>query len=98
MGTPLAVAIGWIHLKRSPAYSSEMDIGVEANPYNYKLPPGYLKEVYTPLYLELLVLQKRMLDRQGLLTDEERTRIEALEGKLHTLMDGGFVGAPRTKP
>ena len=33
IGVPLSVGIGWIHIKRSPAYTSELDIGVEANPY-----------------------------------------------------------------
>ena len=60
LGIPLAVGIGWVHIKRSPLYSSEMDIGVEANPYYYKLPPGYSREVYAPLYLELLVQLGRL--------------------------------------
>ena len=40
VGGPLAVVIGWIHLKRSGLYSSEADISVEASPYTYKLPPA----------------------------------------------------------
>jgi len=49
VGAPLSVLIGWVHLKRSPAYSSEADIGVEANPYTYKLSPGVWREVFAPL-------------------------------------------------
>src|SRR3990172_941166 len=43
VGVPLSIAVGWIHYKRSSAYTSEVDIQVEAKPYNYKLVPG--KEV-----------------------------------------------------
>ena len=74
-----------------------MDISVEANPYYYKLPPGYNKEVYAPAYLELLVQLRRLLDAQGLLTDEDNSRIQALERKLELLIKGGLVGTPRTK-
>ncbi len=97
LGVPLSITIGWVHLKRSPAYRSEMDIGVESNPYYYKLPPGYNREVFAPLYLELLTQLKRLLEAQKLLSDEEKSRIEVLEQKLQLLIQGGFVGTPRTK-
>jgi hypothetical protein len=95
LGTPLSVLIGWIHLKRSPAYRSEMDVGAEANPYNYKLLPGFTREVYAPMFLELLVQLAKLLDTQRLLTPEEKTRIETIARKLQTLIDGGVVGTPR---
>jgi hypothetical protein len=94
IGAPLSVLIGWVHLKRSPVFSSEADIGVEANPYTYKLSPGVWREVFAPTYQELLVQQKALLAAQNLLTDEEKSRIESLERKLQTLIDGGFVGRP----
>jgi hypothetical protein len=97
VGVPLAIGVGWIHIKRSPAYSSEVDITVEAYPYYYKLPPGYTREVWAPVYLELLIQLKRLLEAQRLLTGEERSRIQALEQKLQLLIDGGSVGSPRTK-
>jgi len=97
IGGPLSVLIGWLHLKRSQIYSSEADVGVEANPYTYKLMPGIWTEVYTPLYLELLVLQKRLLEAQKLLKEEDKNQIEALEAKLQTLLSGGYVGVPRRR-
>jgi len=81
-------------MKRSPAYTSEMDISVEANPYYYKLPPGYTREAYAPLYLELLQLTKRLLEAQNLLTPDDRVRIEELERKMRTLIQGGQIGTP----
>jgi hypothetical protein len=96
-GVPLSVVIGWLHLKRSSAFASEVDIGVEANPYYYKLYPGYNKEVFAPLYLELLVQLKRLASAQGVLSSEEKARIEDLESKMQILIDGGFVGTPRRR-
>lgn len=97
VGVPLSVAMGWLHIKRTPAYSSEMDIGVEANPYYYKLPPGYNREAFAPLYLELLIQTSRLLDAQKLLTNGDKSRIQALEQKMRLLIDGGLVGTPRTR-
>jgi len=94
VAVPVAVGFGWIHMKRSPAYSSEIDISVEANPYYYKLPPGFWREAYAPLYLELLQLTKRLLEAQDLLTPDDQARIEQLQKKMRTLIKGGYVGAP----
>jgi len=89
---PVAVGFGWIHMKKSPAYTSEVDISVEANPYYYKLPPGYSREAYAPLYLELLQLTKRLLEAQNLLTPDDRARIDELERKMRRLIRGGQIG------
>jgi len=98
IGVPLAVFIGWLHLKRSPAWRAELDIGVEANPYNYRLPPGYWMEVFAPLYLELLTLTSRLAEREGALTEEERVKTSELRKRLETLVAGGMVGTPRRAP
>lgn len=95
IGVPLSITIGWLHLKRSAAFSAEADISAEANPYYYKLYPGYVKEVQYPVYLELLLQIERLMDAQHALTPEDRARIESLEEKLRTLVSGGFVGSPR---
>lgn len=95
VGVPFSVIVGWVHLKRSPAYSSELDISVEANPWYYKLPPGYNREAFAPLYLELLLELSRLLEAQKLLTDEDRHRIETIQQRLEVLVKGGMVGQPR---
>jgi len=97
VGVPFSVIIGWLHLKRSAAFTSEVDISVEANPYYYKLPPGFTLEVYGPLYFELLVMLKKSLNANGLLDENDKARIAALEQKLQTLNEGGMVGKPRRK-
>jgi hypothetical protein len=94
VGSIASIGIGWVHMKRSPMYSSEVDVAVEANPYNYRLPPGFNREVFGPLYLELLNELKMLLASQNLLDVERKKRIEALECKLQILIDGGTVGKP----
>jgi len=95
IGGPSAILIGWLHLKRTPLYTSEVDIAYEANPYLYKLPPGYTLEAWGPFYLELLVLIERLLDKQKLLTSDDKTRIKEIEERLRVLAEGGMVGKPR---
>lgn len=95
IGGPLSVLIGWVHLKRTPLYTSEVDINTEANPYNYKLPPGYWREAFDPVFIELLMLLNRLVEAQNLLSPEDKSRVEKLEQKLRTLAEGGMVGTPR---
>ncbi len=92
---PLSVAIGWGHLKRSQAWKSEIDVSTEANPYNYKLPPGYSKEVLFPLLQELLMGTTQLLDKQDLIDPSRRKHLEELQRKLDLLLHGGYVGHPR---
>jgi hypothetical protein len=97
VGVPLSVSVGWAHYKRSTAFSSEIDIQYEANPYFYKFPPGFNKEVVGPVYLEMLLLLKKICELHQPLTIDEKQHIDALEQKLRTLNAGGMVGSPRRK-
>lgn len=96
VGVPLSVFLGWLHVKRSGAYRSELDIQVEANQYYYKLPPGFWKEVFAPTYLELLRLNVKLLNKEPL-TEEEHKQIRVLQKKLENLINGGLEGTPRAK-
>jgi len=95
IGVPLSVGVGWVHLKRSKLYSSEVDVGVESNPYNYKMIPGFWREAFTPFYLEMLIQIERLLETQDLLGEEDKKRIRSLKEKMQILIDGGYVGTPR---
>jgi len=97
MGVPLSVAIGWLHLKRTQAYTAELDIGVEANPYNYKLSPGIWREAVAPTFLEILRQNRKILASNNLLSDQEKDRLSKLEEEWETLVAGGFVGQPKRK-
>lgn len=45
---PVCILVGWLHIKRSRAYSSEINISTEANPYIYEVQPGKEREVDRP--------------------------------------------------
>jgi hypothetical protein len=95
IGVPLSVGIGWVHLKRSNLYSSEADIGVESNPWNYKLIPGYWKEAIVPaLYVELRLLRELCM-KGSLISQDDLRQLDSLEANLKTLIEGGYVGTPR---
>ena len=97
VGVPLSVCIGWIHLKRSTLFSSEQDVSVESNPYNYRFAPGINLEMSGPWNLIVIKLIKKIAEKNGLLTDEERAVISDIENKLQILNAGGYVGNPRRK-
>jgi hypothetical protein len=92
IGVPLSIFMGLFHYKRTRAFASEADIGVEANPWYYKYPPGYTREVWGPLFTELLKYSARSLEANNLLSDEDKARIRTLEEKLKALNQGGTVG------
>lgn len=97
IGGPLSVGIGWLHLKRSGAYSSEQDISVEANPYQYKSPPGVALEVSYPSMLIIMRILRRLAETNGLLSDSEKKELEELDKKYLILLSGGYVGTPRER-
>jgi len=97
VGVPFSVGIGWAHYKRTSAYSSEVDVQTEANPYNFKLIPGKEKEVWAPLYLEVLTLLRKLAESQNLVSSEELSRIRELENKIGVLLRGGIAGIPRKR-
>jgi hypothetical protein len=97
IGVPASVVIGWLHLKRTHAYSSEADITIESNPYTYKVAPGKEAEAFVPSYLELVRMLAKLLDSNNLLTAEEKTRVRNLEDKLQALVEGRMIGTPRRK-
>jgi len=94
IGTPLSIFIGWMHLKRSPAYRSEMDVAVESNPYYYKLPPGYWKDALVPVMLETMKLNIKLLNKESL-SDAEIKSLKDLQAKLEHLIEGGRIDSPK---
>ena len=96
IGIPLLVLIGYIHYKRSSAYSAEADINVEAYPYFYKIPPGWNREVVFPLYSIVAQLLVKLSTNEKI-TEEEINHIKTIEKKLDTLIGGGYVGSHRER-
>ncbi len=95
IGGPLAILAGWVHFKRSRLFSSEADISTEANPYTYKLPPGYAKEAIYPMSLLQFRIMRKLAERDGLLSDSDIAEMIELEKKIKDLLEGAAIGVPR---
>ena len=94
IGVPLSVLAGYTHFKRSRAYSAEVDIGVEANPYYYKVTPGKEREISLPLGIASIDVTLAMARKLGVLTPgAESAYLEARE-KYVRLMKYGDYRAP----
>ena len=90
-GIPLAIIIGWAHFKKTGAFQSEQEVITLANQYNYKLPQGHQRLVYTPssiwqIKMILKLLNNEKPNQQDL--DEGKKLIESME----KLAEGGSVG------
>lgn len=97
IGVPLLTLVGYVHFKKSSAYSSEQDVTAESNPYLFKLPPGYNVEVIFPMYLALIKYMIKWSKNEKL-TNEEINEMTELQKKIDVLIKGGFVGNPKRKP
>ena len=93
IGVPSLVLVGYVHYKRSAAFAAEADINVEANPYWYKAPPGWNKEVVFPLYLNMINLMIKISKNEKLSADEVK-QMSDIQKSLSSLIEGGYVGKP----
>ena len=91
VGVPLLIFIGYIHYKKTPAFAAEAEVGAEANPYLFKLYPGYTTLALFPFYL-LLIKAMLKLSKNEKLTDEEINQIIELQKQMKILINGGKVG------
>jgi len=93
-GIPLLTLIGYVHYRRSRAYASEAEISVEQNPYWYKLPLGFSKEVQWPLYLKFSEILIKLANNEKLST-KDMNDIKDLQKKILKLIDGDTVGTTK---
>ena len=91
IGIPLLILIGYVHWKRSSAISEEYEVGYEANPYLYKTPPGWHKEVVFPLYLSIADMLMKISKNEEP-SDEEIKQINEIQNKITELLKGGYIG------
>lgn len=90
---PILIVIGYIHFKRIPAFSSEVDIVQTSSPYTYKLTPGWMINAQYPLYLLLTKMMLKMCNNEKF-SEEEIKELTELQKKIETLLSGGSVGQP----
>ncbi len=93
VGIPIVTVVGWLHFKRIGTFSTEAAIHEQAFPYNYKLLPGYNKEVFGPAYVEILRLNRKKILGEKL-SDDETNKIKSIEKQLEDLINGGHAGNP----
>lgn len=96
IGIPLLVGIGYIHFKKSQAYTSEADIVAEVHPLHFRLPPGWHMEVLFPLYLKLSQMMIKW-SKDEKLNDEEIQELSEIQKKIDILIKGGYIGQPYKK-
>lgn len=94
VGIPLLVVIGYIHFKKIPAYSSELDVGVYSNPWLFKVMPGYNLKVVFPMY-RILTLMLLKLSNDEKLTNDEISEIKKILHDLEHLSNGGYIDKPK---
>ena len=94
IGIPVLAAVGYTHYKRMPAYSSEVDIGIERNPYVFKLQPGWNQKVVFPMY-RLLTIMLLKLSNNEKLSENEVNEIKKVLTDIENLSQGGWINKPK---
>jgi len=89
IGVPLAVFSGYFHFKRTRAYSSEVDIVTESNPYLFKIVPGKEKEITVPSAIANIDLNLAMARKLGVLTPEMESVLLEVREKYQRLAKHG---------
>ena len=71
IGLPLLVVIGYVHYKKSPAYRSEADIGIESNPHERRMLVN--SETMLGMTSQLLNLMIKISEEQKLSESEKKS-------------------------
>jgi hypothetical protein len=79
---------GWIHMKRSQAFSSEQDIFQEENPYNFIVLKGKEEIISYPYFLLALKTNLRLLEKFGCVTEEEKKQFQYFYDLVDKLLQG----------
>ena len=93
-GIPLLASIGYAHYKRLPAYQSEVDIGVERNPYVFSLLPGKESKVVFPMYRLMTIMLLRLSNNEKL-DENEMNEIKKVLADIEHLNEGGWIDKPK---
>ena len=83
IGVPLLIVIGYVHFKRSPAYRSEADIGIESNPHERRMLVN--SETMLGLSFQLLNLMMKISEGEKL-SELEKKSIKKIQNDLSDYM------------
>ena len=91
IGIPLLILFGYVHFKKSHGYKSEADVLAESNPYYFKLPPGWHKDVLFPMNLMLsqMILKIALNEKPS---QQELEKLKEIQDSIQKLIDGEMVG------
>jgi len=89
-GLPILILTGFAHFRRTAAFKAQSEIHHEANPYVYKLGPGYQRVTSAPLTLLMSKLMLKLLTNQKIAEDETK-EMKKLQKKIQFLIDGGSI-------
>jgi len=90
VGFPILIITGFAHFRRTAAFKAQSEIHHEANPYVYKLGPGYQRVTSAPHTLMMSKLMLKLMTNQKITEDEIKT-MEKLQKKMQFLIDGGSI-------
>jgi len=91
-GVPLIALAGYTHWRKVQGHRAEAELGVENNPYVYKLPPGFWKHVVMPYFLMSSKILMKIAANEKL-TESEKDELTSLQKDMEHLNEGGYVGA-----
>jgi len=94
---PLGVLMGWLHMKRTLAYPTDVAITVESNPYNYRITPGINEEISWPMYHLLVRTIEKISENENMLSPEEKEEFEEVLTKIDRLRKGEVIGISRQR-
>ena len=84
-------------MKQTLAYSAGMAITVESNPYNYMIKPGTETEITWPMWAMMLRVSQKLLEKENLLSKEEKEELGNIRQKIERLRRGEVIGKPRQR-
>jgi len=91
IGIPLLVLFGYVHFKKSQGFKSEADVLAESNPYFFKLPPGWQKDVNFPLNLMMSKIILKIATNEKP-SSEELEELKKIQNNIQKLIDGEMIG------
>lgn len=93
----LGIVLGLVHFKKTLAFSAELDILIESNPWYYKVTPGINKEIVIPYFIHSLEGLRRLSDESLDLTQDESELINFLLNEGNDLLKGKVIKDPFIK-
>lgn len=91
---PILIIAGFVHFRRSHAYGSEAEVATESNPYFFRAPPGWSRDVMWPVFLKMTEVMIK-ISKNEKLNDDELSEMAKLQEKIKSLMEGKSIGNPR---